>query len=177
MDDEIIDLFKNNPKSLRGYSALIPTLHAAIPMNNLDKGITKINEITKQNSSIVCNGMISGIKQALASGIKIGLGTDASMAYVTHYNTWRELDYLVRYVGITPQQAIYHATKSNAEIIGIDNYTGSLDIGKYADFIVLDENPLQNIKTLSKPCIVVARGNVIDKPKIKKLKKLMIFWN
>ncbi|WML32827.1 amidohydrolase family protein [Clostridium sp. OS1-26] len=172
MDDEIISLFKDNPKALRGYSALIPTFHAAIPTSVLDENITKINEITKQNSLIVYNGMINCVKQALENDIKIGLGTDASMAYVTHYNTWRELEYLIRYIGITPKQAIYHATKSNAEILGIDNYTGSIDIGKNADLVVLDENPLRNIRVLSKPSMVVIKGNVINNPKVKKLKEI-----
>lgn len=172
MDDEIINLFKNNPESLRGYSALIPTLQAALPINRLDKNITKVNDLNKKNTCIVCNGMLCGIKQALEAGIKIGLGTDASMTYVTHYNTWRELDYLVRYAGITPKQAIYHATKANAEIIGVDEYTGSLDTGKYADLIVLEEDPLKNIRTLSKPSMVVVRGNIIDKPKLKRIKKV-----
>ncbi len=172
MDDEILNLFKNNPKSLRGYSALIPTLHATIPLSMLDTDITGISEVAKENSIIVYKGMVRGIQQALEAGIKIGLGTDASVPYVTHYNTWRELDYLVRYAGITPKQAIYHATKSNAEILGIDNETGSLEIGKSADFIVLNENPLENLRSLSKPNMVVARGNIINDLNINKKEQI-----
>lgn len=172
MDDEIIGLFKDNPKALRGYSALITTLHASIPMSILDEKITKIDEVTKQNSLIVCDEMLKCAKQAFENDIKVGLGTDASMPYVTHYNTWRELEYLIRYIGITPKQAIYHATKSNAEILGIDNYTGSIDIGKNADLVVLDENPLKNIRALSKPSMVVIRGNVINNPRVKKSKEI-----
>lgn len=169
MDAEIISLFKNNPRSLRGYSALIPTLYAAIPLNMLDITITGISAISKENSQIIFEGMVHGILQALETGIKIGLGTDASVPYVTHYNTWKELDYLVRYAGITPKQAIYHATKANAEILGIDDETGSLEIGKSADFIALDENPLENLNTMSKPKMVVFRGNIINHPIINKM--------
>ena len=172
MDDEIINLFKNNPKSLRGYSALIPTFEAGFVSAKLDKNATKLNEVNKQNSIIIYNRMIMGIKEALASEIKIGLGTDASMTCVTHYNTWRELRHLVKYLDITPKQAIYYATKSNAEILGIDDYTGSINLEKSADFIVLGENPLENINTLSKPYMVVVRGNIINKPCVKRIKKI-----
>lgn len=172
MDDEIISLFKNNPKSLRGTSALIPTIHAALPLDKLNSNITKISPITKANSSIVYNNMLHGLRQAVANGIRIGLGTDASMPYVTHYNTWRELDYLIKYAEVTPEQAIYFATKSNAEIIGIDNDTGSIDVGKSADFIVVDSNPLKEIRTLARPRMVIAKGNMIHDPSIKKIKNI-----
>ena len=168
MDEEIIRLYKNNPRSLRGYSAVVPTIAAAIP-GYIDSKITGFNNTVLQNSLIVCNGMITSLKQAMDAGIKIGLGTDAAMPYVTHYNTWRELEYAVRYAGITPQQALYHATKSNAEIMGVDNCTGSLEVGKAADLLVLKENPLQNLKALSQPVMVVARGNLIEHPEIKKM--------
>ncbi|SHJ22432.1 Imidazolonepropionase [Clostridium cavendishii DSM 21758] len=172
MDDEIISLFKNNPKSLRGYSALIPTMHPPVSFSMLDTSITGISEVAKENTIIVYREMVQGIKQALEAGIKIGLGTDASMSYITHYNTWRELDYLVRYIGITPKQAIYHATKSNAEILGIDDETGSLEIGKSADFIVLNENPLENLRSLSEPKMVIIRGTIINEPNIDKIPQI-----
>jgi imidazolonepropionase-like amidohydrolase len=172
MNEEIISLFKNNPKSLRGYSALIPTFHAAIPMAKLDANSIHIGEVTRQNSLIVYDGMIVGLKQAIANQIKIGLGTDASMPYVTHYNTWRELDYLVRYVGLMPTQAIYYATYSNAEIIGVNGFTGSIETGKYADMLVLEDNPTQHINALSKPFMVVKKGNIIKNPNINKLQEV-----
>ncbi len=172
MDEEIISLYKNNPRSLRGYSAVVPTLHAAIPLYYLDRKISGLDDIMFQNSELICKRMINGVKQALDAGIKIGFGTDAAMPYVTHYNTWRELEYLVDYAGVTPAQALCHATKSNAEIMGIDDCTGSLVEGKSADLIVLDENPLMNLRTLSKPTIVVARGNLINTPKINKFEQI-----
>ncbi|MDP4143559.1 MAG: amidohydrolase family protein [Bacillota bacterium] len=172
MDEEMIELFKNNPKTLRGYSSLISTLYAVIPMHSLDTALTNVSEISRKNASIVYNKMLRGVKQAINAGVKVGIGTDASLPYVTHYNTWRELDYLVKCADITHKQAIYLATKSNAEILGIDNETGSLTVGKSADFIVLDENPLENLRTLSNPNMVVCRGNIINNPKINKIENV-----
>lgn len=172
MDDETICLFKNNPKSLRGYSALIPTLQVLIPRSKLNQSITRIDSVIKQNTMMVCDGVLNGLRQAVESGIKIGLGTDASMPYVTHYNTWRELEYVVKFAGASARQAIYFATKSNAEIMGIDKFTGSIDTGKFADFIVLKNNPEEDIRTLAEPYMVVARGNIINNPSVKKLKEI-----
>ncbi len=168
-DEEIISLFLNSPKSLRGYTSLIPTLYPAVPIYFLDPAITKMNPICVQNDKMVLDGMIAGVKQALESGIKIGLGTDASCPFVTQYNTWRELEYLVAYTGMTPARAIHNATLVNAEILGIGGETGSVEKGKSADLIVLEGNPLENVRALSKVEMVMLRGNLIDKPSPKKL--------
>jgi imidazolonepropionase-like amidohydrolase len=166
LDEEMIGLFLNNPRSLRGYSALVPTLHGFMP-GRLDPEKTGFREEDLKNSREACENMIAGIKAAIGAGIKIGLGTDASMPYVTHYNTWRELDFLVRYAELTPAQALLNATASNAQILGL-NYTGRLAAGMDADLLVLDGNPLKDLKTLSRPLMVVARGKWIVHPKVKK---------
>ena len=52
--------------------------------------------------------------------------------------------------GLTPMQAIECATKTNAELLGIQETTGTLTVGKNADLIVLDGNPLDDIHNTRK---------------------------
>lgn len=168
-DDEMIALFRNNPKSLRGWSALITTISPAVPLYALPPSITKLSEVARQNAQIILEGIITGAKQALANGIRVGFGTDASCPFVSQYDTWRELEYAVQYAGFTPEQAIFSATKGNAEILGIDRETGTVEEGKSADFLMLDSNPLEEIRVLSHPHMVISRGERIDCSRLKKI--------
>ncbi|WCM63840.1 amidohydrolase family protein [Paenibacillus polymyxa] len=129
MDEEIISLYKNNPRALNGYTALIPTMQAAYPTAKLDTSLTKVNETVKENSRLVYDSMLKGLRQVVEHHIKIGVGTDAAMSYVTHYDIWRELDHFMRQTKLSASQVIERVTKSNAEILGIDHLTGSIDIG------------------------------------------------
>lgn len=73
---------------------------------------------------------------------------------------------------MTPQEVIYIATKGNAENIGIDDTTGSIEVGKSADLIVVPGNPLENIDYLGEVSKVIIRSHIIKHPKVKKIKKL-----
>lgn len=171
-DDEIISLFRDNPKSLRGWSALITTISPAVPLYALPPSITKLSEVARQNAQIILEGIITAAKQASANGIRFGFGNDASCPFVSQYDTWRELDYAVQYAGLTPEQAIYGATMGNAEILGIDRETGSVEEGKSADLLMLDGNPLEGIRVLSHPDMVISKGHIIDRSGLKKIQAI-----
>ncbi|WP_264454159.1 metal-dependent hydrolase family protein [Paenibacillus polymyxa] len=172
MDEEIISLYKNNPRALKGYTALIPTMQAAYPTAKLDTSLTKVNETVKENSRLVYDSMLKGLRQAVEHHIKIGVGTDAAMSYVTHYDIWRELDHFMRQTKLNAGQVIERVTKSNAEILGIDHLTGSIDIGKQADLIVMEQNPLDNIKALSDVAMVMVKGNLIQTPSVASIREV-----
>jgi imidazolonepropionase-like amidohydrolase len=110
--------------------------------------------------------MLRGIEDALRHEITIGMGTDSALTYVTHYDTWREMDLLVRYGGFTPAQALNAATQTNARILGLDQITGSIESGKDADMVVLDVNPIDEFRAFTNIRMVVVRGDVIDKPSV-----------
>lgn len=112
--------------------------------------------------------MIQCARTCLDNGITVGLGTDTACPYVTHYDMWRELMYFKKYLGVSNEFAIHTATLVNAQIAGIDEITGSIEVGKSADFMVVNGNPLEDLETLRNPQMVVLRGNVIKKPKVKK---------
>lgn len=171
-DDEIIGLFRNNPKSLRGWSALITTISPAVPLYALPSSITKLSEVAKQNAQIILEGIITGAKQAIANGVRVGFGTDASCPFVSQYDTWRELDHAVKYAGFTPEQAIHGATMGNAEILGIDQETGTVEEGKSADLLMFASNPLEEIWVLSHPDMVISRGQLIDRSGLKKIRAI-----
>ncbi|MFK0523801.1 amidohydrolase family protein [Paenibacillus illinoisensis] len=172
MDDEIISLFKNNPNALNGYTALIPTFLAAYPSALLDTSVTKVSATVKENARLVYTSMLKGAKQAIENGITIGLGTDAAMSYVTHYDMWREMDYYIKQTNLSNKQLIDMVTRTNAKILGIEDVTGTVDIGKQADLIVLDQSPLENIEALSDVRMVMVKGNLIQTPSVTRIQQV-----
>lgn len=100
----------------------------------------------------------------------VGLGTDTACPFVTHYDTWRELAYFIKYVKNDNKEAIYRATLGNAIIAGIDHETGSIEPTKSCDLLIVDGNPIEDIKVLSNPAMVVFKGKIIKNPKVKKYK-------
>ncbi|MNI41758.1 hypothetical protein D3C73_960200 [compost metagenome] len=169
MDEEIISLYRNNPRALNGYTALIPTLQAGYPSAILDQSLTKVSGTVKENSRRVYDSMLKSLRQAVEHDITFGVGTDAGMPFVTHYDLWRELDHFMRQAGLTAGQMIERVTRTNSAILGVDHLTGSLDTGKQADLIVLEHNPLDNIRALADVAMVMVGGNLIQEPKVDRI--------
>ena len=164
LDDELIGMFRHNPNALRGYSALVPTLSAGLPLTLLGQDVTGITDIQLENSKNVVGGMVSGARQAYEAGLMVGVGTDTGMTFVPQYATWRELELLVAYAGFSPAEALHAVTAVNASILGVDAETGSLEVGKSADLLVLNANPLDDLRALEHPALVIAAGHPVWRP-------------
>ena len=126
----------------------------------------------KANGRIVYEGIVRAAQQALAAGIPVGLGTDSSCPYITHYDMWREVVYFERLVGASRQMALHTATLGNARILGLGEETGSIAEGKAADLIVTKENPLENLEALRDVGMVMARGRLDEHPRVKRIPEL-----
>lgn len=111
-------------------------------------------------------------KKALANDIPVVLGNDVGCPWITQYDFWRELYYFHKYAGASNAFALYTATARSAELAGIGDITGSIEKGKAADLIVTAKNPLDDLRALRNVDMVVARGTIIDHPKIKKKKQV-----
>jgi len=89
---------------------------------------------------------IESIQQALAAGVKVVAGTDAG-GYVHAINA-QELQNMVEQAGMTPSQALMAATGWAAECLGMADDIGTVEVGKLADLVLIDGDPLQNINIL-----------------------------
>lgn len=168
MTDEIVELFHDNPKSLRGWSALDATLLAAAPLVEIDRNITGASEVVKENARIVLDSMTQGIRDAIRNDVVLGSGLDSSMTFTPHYAMWRELDLVVSRAGLSPARALEAVTRVNAKMLGLESVTGAVEPGLSADLLVLGANPLDDLRALEGVEKVIARGNVIDSPTVER---------
>lgn len=167
---ELIALFKENGAGRS--SSLTCTVSPALPFVELDPEKTHSTEIQKVNGNIVYKGIVHAAQAALEAGIPVGLGTDSACPYVTHYDMWREVVYFERIVGAPRKLALHTATLGNARILGLGDETGSIEVGKAADLIVLDGNPLENLEALRQVKMVMARGKLVSGLSAKHLPEL-----
>ena len=85
-------------------------------------------------------------KDAVRRGVKVAFGTDQSHRLLVGENLV-EFRYMVEWLGMTPMQALVAATSRAAECIGLRD-VGVLEAGRYADVLVVDGDPLGNIRIL-----------------------------
>ncbi len=99
------------------------------------------------------------LKMLTTAGVKVAFGTDSGAfpARIAGFAEHREL-WLMVSTGMKPIAAIHNATAVNAEMLGIAGQVGTLEPGKYADFIVLDADPEKAIQNTTRIVGVWHRG-------------------
>jgi imidazolonepropionase-like amidohydrolase len=78
----------------------------------------------------------------------VTIGTDAAYIYNLYgFDYPREME-LLQEAGFHPLEVIRAATLNGAEALGMDSLIGSVELGKLADFVIIDQNPLEDLKVL-----------------------------
>jgi len=71
--------------------------------------------------------------------------------------------------GLPPLQAIHAGTGSSAKILGAEKDLGTIEVGKWADLVLLDADPLADIRNTRRIWQVMKNGQLIDRPAILKV--------
>jgi imidazolonepropionase-like amidohydrolase len=96
-------------------------------------------------------------QKAAKAGVKIAYGTDAGV--YPHGWNGKQFYYMVKF-GLTPMQAIQSATINAADLLDWNDRTGSITIGKLADIIAVENNPIDNVTILEHVKFVMKDGTV-----------------
>ncbi len=114
-------------------------------------------------------------KKLLDAGVTIGVGGHGQMSGIdAHWEIW-----MLQQGGMTNYQALKCATVNGAKYIGMTDYIGSIKKGKLADFIVLEKNPLENIRNTESIVYTIANGRVYDSISLDEIngkKRTPFYW-
>ena len=121
--------------------------------------------IVKFENYVKFNNLL--VKECKSLGVPIVAGTDASTSGVVFgFAMHDELELLVN-AGLSNEEALNAATRLAATWLGIESIVGTVETGKKADLVLLEANPLENIKNTKKIAGVFVNGHWLDKSKIK----------
>ena len=130
----------------------------------------RVSAVPKSDSSMVRSYFsFDRTRQLNAAGVKLLAGTDAPQPFVyPGFSLHDELKLLVQ-SGLTPLEALQTATYNPAEFFGMQRSLGTIEKGKFADLVLLDANPLQDITNSRRIAAVIANGRLFDRPALAQL--------
>lgn len=153
LDDECLELMKEQ------NTCLVPTLCA--PQCIIDKGVENgVAQYMVDKTLKVKDAHVESVKKAYEKGIPIALGTDAGTPFNYHNNTAYEMELLAR-LNIPNMDILKMATINSARCVGVEKDYGSIEVGKQADLVCLNENPLENISNVRKINRVIQSGKIV----------------
>jgi len=149
LTDETLDLMKQ-----RG-TYLVPTLIAGDSLREqMNKGLYLPPAIAaKARAALASRSQM--FQHALAKGVKIGFGTDAGV--YQHGRNAEEFHLMVD-LGMKPVDALRSAALADAELLGLAEKIGTLDVGKLADVVAVPGNPVENIRQTEHVVFVMKDG-------------------
>lgn len=162
IDDEFVALIKTRPNVVlipnlpnRGVATDLSWLAESLPAEEL----AKLQENTKDDPKAQATFGIQArnLARLAREGVTIAFGTDGNTPWAPHV----ELEDVVA-AGLSPGDAIVAATRNSAAVIGLAD-AGTIGPGKSADFLVLEGNPLEDIKHTRQIASVYLRGDSVNR--------------
>jgi len=157
IDDRCIELMvKNNVY-------LCPTF--CVPYLQVERGREiglPESAISKRRATIEKGNMGQMVAKAVEAGVKVVLGTDAGSPAVPHSEVVREMELMVELGACRSEMdAILAATKIPAEMLGMGDLIGTLEVGKEADVVVVNGDPLRDLAALREVVHVFVSGEQV----------------
>ncbi len=119
----------------------------------------------------------AGCKKLLDAGTKVQLGAHGQLQGLgAHWELW-----MLQQGGMTNLEALRAATQHGADYIGMGHALGSIEVGKLADLVILDDNPLEDIQHTESVRYVLANGRLYDAATMHEIgnydrERLPFFW-
>jgi len=132
----------------------VPTMSAFPLRGQTESNVSGANALASRGQDMAVS-VRDAARRAHEMGLRVIVGTDGGL-------TSEEIIGMVG-IGMTPMEAIQAATSRSAEALGISKRTGSIRPGLEADLIVLDANPLVDIKAVRNVVMVVNDGRIVEK--------------
>ena len=151
MTEEVMDLM------IERGTYYVPTISAGEFVAEKSKIDNYFPEIVRPKAATVGPQIGSTFNKAYNRGVKIAFGTDVGVQ--PHGTNWKEFVYMTQY-GMDEMEAIKSATIETAKLLRIDDILGSLEVGKIADIVAVDGNPLVDITVMEKVVFVMKDGVV-----------------
>jgi imidazolonepropionase-like amidohydrolase len=143
MDDECLDaMLKNGCAICPTFTLMVNTYEYSQPSDGAGKGWHAAAKAEVETA-------FKNVGKAHKAGVKLLTGTDSGFA-VTPYGEWhaKEPGLFVQHLGMSPAQALRSATSVTAGYLNDSGRSGALEIGRNADVLVFDGNPLEDITQL-----------------------------
>ncbi len=159
MDDEAAAMMtQRGVYMVPTLSALATTAACPTGCGIPDSARSKAKNMVKQHEK--------SFRAAVRRGVPIALGTDAGTPFNHHGENAQELERMVA-LGMTPMNAIMTSTSAAARLLRLSDEIGTIEVGKQADLLVVEGNPLRNIGLLLKQeriAGVMQRGRFVAGP-------------
>jgi imidazolonepropionase-like amidohydrolase len=137
---------------------LVPTV--AVVQDLMDAGGDYDDPVLQVRGRHMLPRLMETVRTAHRLGVKVVAATDTSFRPESTLTLQHDIEMLTR-CGLSSMEAIEAATRLGAELLGIDDRTGTIQEGLEADLIVVDQDPTENILSLQDVLMVVNNGKVV----------------
>jgi len=115
---------------------------------------------------------LRNLREMREAGVRLLAGSDVGVLNIFPGSSLHEeLELFVSELGMTPLEALQSATLRPAEFLGLAGSVGTIAKGQVADLVLLDANPLQDIRRLRRIAAVILRGRLFDRAGLEALLK------
>lgn len=132
---------------------LVPTL----VVTDVNRTLPGLTAVQRERQDLIERTHRASTEAAIRLGVPLATGTDTGEVGVTADLVWREIALLHDH-GLSAMAAIQAATSSGARLLGVAAETGTIEIGKVADLVIVDGDPLLDLGRLAAPMAVFQAG-------------------
>ena len=120
----------------------------------------KAHDCMPEGAELVCPHLEIAVKRMADAGVCLGVGCDSGIPFLPYGEcVHTEMELLVE-LGLPPLEVLCIATRDNAKLFRLDNTLGTIKAGKLADLVVLDADPLSDIRNTRQICLVIKEGRI-----------------